>query len=204
MLGRRIGPSGRKISKVLVNKDQRINYMVDHWSVPLTAPMVRNGAATVVFHHSGVIDRTVIEELLTTAETASFKTMDSVSLRKRMFSLLVEGLENIQRHTPPALAPTGFALLLREGPAYRCCLGNALPLASAAQLSHRVEMLNAMDEADLREYYLKILANEARTERGGAGLGLLTMARRGSRPMLAHSIPRDAFSEYLALEFVVT
>ncbi|HMC97292.1 MAG TPA: DUF6272 family protein, partial [Flavobacteriales bacterium] len=86
---------------------------------------------------------------------------------------------------------------------YRLLMGNALPLATAALLTHRVGVLNEMDEVDLREYYRRLLANEARTERGGAGLGLLTMARKCTRPMVARTLPRDSGSAYFALELAV-
>jgi hypothetical protein len=60
-----------------------------------------------------------------------------------------------------------------------------------------------MDEGDLRVHYMKLLANDGRTERGGAGLGLLTMARKSARPMVARTLPRDDDSAYFALELAV-
>ena len=96
-----------------------------------------------------------------------------------------------------------FALLVRRDGGYGLSVGNALPSASAAVLADRVATLNHMDEADLREHYLKLLANEGRTERGGAGLGLLTMVRKSGGNVKVYTLPRDERSSFLALELFI-
>jgi len=173
---------------------------VGHWASSLAEAYCAGSAGEVIFAYCGTLDRPLLEELLARAEHQSLAANDPTPLRKRLYNVLVEGLENVHRHTPPELSDSGFALLVREGSTYRIALGNALPLAAATLLTHRVEILNDMDDADLREHYLKLLANEGRTERGGAGLGLLTMARKTARPMVARTIPRDQITAYVAVE----
>jgi Family of unknown function (DUF6272) len=149
------------------------------------------------------MDPMTIGFLLSKAESASLNVADGVVMRKRLINVLVEGLENMHRHTPEAERASGFALLVDHSDGYRLLLGNALPAVSAALLVHRVEMLNEMEEVDLKEHFLKLLANDGRTERGGAGLGLITMARKSARPMRIHSIPKDERIAYFALELAV-
>ncbi|MEO8591284.1 MAG: DUF6272 family protein [Flavobacteriales bacterium] len=144
-----------------------------------------------------------MEALLATAEEASLSLRDAVSMRKRLFNVLVEGLDNIRLHASEDHRESIFAVLVDTPAGYKLLMGNALPVAMAALLTHRVGVLNEMDEADLREYHLKLLANDGRTERGGAGLGLLTMARKSARPMVTHTFPRDEGSAYFALELAV-
>ena len=104
------------------------------------------------------------------------------------------------RHIDADLADSCCAFLVDKGDGYRLFLGNALPVAAAALLVHRVSVLNEMD---LKEHFLKLLANDGRTDRGGAGLGLITMARKSAKPMLVRSIRRDANTAYMALELAV-
>ena len=171
-----------------------------HWAKPLTEAFAAHGNREVIFAFCGPLDRPQLEQLLARAEECSLAANDPTPLRKRLYNVLVEGLENVHRHTPPDLSESGFALLVREENVYRITLGNALPLAAATLLTHRVDILNDMDDADLREHYLKLLANEGRTERGGAGLGLLTMARKTARPIVARTLPRDQASAYVTVE----
>ncbi|MBK7384976.1 MAG: hypothetical protein IPI81_16815 [Flavobacteriales bacterium] len=171
-----------------------------HWSELVLSSLKEGGGRGVVFHHQGPVDPEVLRALLGAAEEASIRAGDGVGMRKRLFNILVEGLENVLRHTTQDKRSTAFAVLLDTDEGYRLLLGNALPVATAALLTQRVAILNEMDEADLREHFLKFLANDARTDQGGAGLGLITMARKSARPMVAHVLPCDEFTAYFALE----
>ncbi len=172
-----------------------------HWADELAQRQAVAGA--VVFAQRGSLDHARLEQLVALAEEHSLSARVGVSVRKRLFNVLVEGLENIRHHTPPELAESAFALLVHGPDGYRFLFGNAAPQVAATMLAQRVEILNEMDEADLREHHLKLLANEGRTERGGAGLGLLTMARKSSGPIVAHALPRDSETAYVALELVL-
>lgn len=169
-----------------------------HWADELTRRQAESDE--VVFAFRGELHPTDLEQLLGAAEAHSIAAMAGVSARKRLFNVLVEGLENIRTHTEPELAGTSFALLVYNARGYRVLFGNAAPQVTVALLTSRVDILNEMDEADLREYHLKVLANEGRTERGGAGLGLLTMARKSSGLIRTHCIPRDQNTAFVVLE----
>lgn len=175
----------------------------DHWSVLVVGPRVWGLARAVVFDHHGAMGHDAVGKLLETAEQMSLAANDPVALRKRLFNVLVEALENVHRHTPKDLEESSFALLVRRDGGYGLSVGNALPSASALVLADRVTTFNHMDEADLREHHLKLLANEGRTERGGAGLGLLTMVRKSSGNIKVHTFPRDERSSFLALELFI-
>lgn len=160
-------------------------------------------ASQVVFAHSGAIDHDGVQGLVAVAEQFSLDREDAVSLRKRLVSVIVEGLENVHHHGLSECAQGSFAILLRVGDGYRFAFGNAVLLATAALLTHRVSVLNEMDEADLKEYYLKLLSNDARSERGGAGLGLMTMARKSSGPMATQSVELGNGQAFFSLELYV-
>lgn len=172
-----------------------------HWADELARRHADTGQ--VVFMHNGVLDHPELERLVGLSEVHCIGSSVGVSTRKRLVNLLVEGLENIRHHTRSDLAYTAFALLVFEESGYRLVFGNAAPQVIVTSLSHRIGILNEMDEADLREHHLKLLANEGRTERGGAGLGLLTMARKSTGPILTHAFPRDNETAFLALELVL-
>ena len=62
------------------------------------------------------------------------------------------------------------------------------------------DILNEMDEADLKEHYLKLLSNSARSEHGGAGLGLLTMARKSAKPIVVRTARLCSMAAFLIME----
>lgn len=175
----------------------------EHWSGQAVGHLLAGSGHRPVFAHFGRVDHTVVERLLAEAESASLSVGDAVSVRKRLFNVLVEGLENVRVHAGEQFEDTAFALLVDAGDGYRLAFGNALPLAMAAMLSHRMEVLNSMEEADLKQHFMLMLGNDARTERGGAGLGLLTMARKSHRPMLVRTLPLNEGTAYFVMELAV-
>jgi hypothetical protein len=154
----------------------------------------------VVFAYHGAMDHEQVQRLITEAENASLTNEDGVAQRKRMMNVLVEGLENVYHHSLPSHKEAAFALCVRDSRGYRLAFGNAVPLAMAALITHRVGILNEMDEADLKEHYLKLLSNSARSEHGGAGLGLLTMARKSTRPLAIRTAKLSQEAAFLTME----
>ena len=162
------------------------------------------GTAThLVFEHAGRLGDDAIQRLLDVTEQNSLAAGDPVPIRKRLFSVLVEGLENIQKHAMEDHQDTATAALVRCAEGYTLLLGNAMPLIMATILEQRVELLNEMSELELKEYYLKVLSNDGRTNHGGAGLGLLTMARRSTRPIVFLRTTLDATTAFAVLQLKI-
>jgi hypothetical protein len=143
---------------------------------------------TLVFDHEGRVEGGEVQLLLGQAESHSLAIGDVVSVRKRLFSVLVEGLENMHRHAHDQDG-NAAAALADDPEGYTIYMGNTVPVMLAAMMEHRIGLLNEMDDGSLKEHYLRLLSNEGRTERGGAGIGLFTMARKCSRPMRMHVMP---------------
>lgn len=171
----------------------------DHWSADRLHPLSGGLPIDVVFAHYGSLQTGTKELLVHRFEERSLAAADPLSLRKRLFNALCEGLDNLALHTEPASQESCFAVLLRRESGYHLFLGNHVPSTTAQMLLHRFDVLAGMSEVDLRECFLKLLANDGRTERGGAGLGLLTMARKSSS-MRAHSTSISASHAEMIIE----
>ena len=157
-----------------------------------------------VFLHLGAVDPSIVQRLLSKAEEHSIMSGDPVMLRKRLFSVMVEGLENIQRHASGELNSSAAVLLRPIANGYSIHFGNGMPSIVAAILDQRLALFNQMSDEDLKEHYLKLLESNGRTERGGAGLGLISMARKTTRPMLFESISVSESSVYGMFQVNVT
>lgn len=155
---------------------------------------------SVVFASHGHMDPGHVDSLMAEAERHSLAREDGMVSRKRLLNVLVEGLENIRHHAFESHRDLSFAALLQGERGYRMLFGNAVPLATAALVTHRIGILNEMDDVDLKEHYLKLLGNNARSEFGGAGLGLLTMARKCVRPLAVRASKLSAEAAVLILE----
>lgn len=157
----------------------------------------------VVLEHRGAVDAAMIPAMVERVEEQSRLNGDRVPMRKKLIYVMVEAVDNLSRHATGPHADSNFVALVRDGEGYRLATGNAVPVATAALLGHRVGILNQMDPEDLREHYLKLLSNDNRSANGGAGLGLLTMARKTVRPIRMEAAPLGPFMAYLTFELRV-
>ena len=53
----------------------------------------------------------------------------------------------------------------------------------AATLRSKLNNVNGMDHLELRKRYIEVLCEEGVSEKGGAGLGLMSMAKRCAGPI---------------------
>lgn len=174
--------------------------MGQRWLEQARARMLTDPCAVVVIEHSGVVTGENLTSMVAKAEQHSLVMDDPTSIRKRMMQVLVEAVDNLNRHGLGLLGEATFALLVRDRLGYCLTTGNAVPHALAMVLSKRVEILNMMAQEDLKEHYLKLLSVPGRSANGGAGLGLFTLARKGRLPIMASFDSVGPFTSYFTLE----
>jgi hypothetical protein len=63
--------------------------------------------------------------------------------------------------------------------------------SSIEHLREKIEKMNAMTPEQLRAYYQEMLSVAELSEKGGAGLGILDMARKSRMPLEYEFIPID-------------
>lgn len=157
----------------------------------------------VVLEHRGLVDEKDVLRMVALAEGHSRERMDPGPVTKRLLNVLVEAMDNLNRHGMKILGDATFALLVRGPEGYRLATGNAVPCAVGAVLSERVSILNMMGPEDLKAHHLKLLSGRAWTAKGGAGLGLLTLARKCASPLTMACDRLGPFTSYFTLEMHV-
>ena len=66
----------------------------------------------------------------------------------------------------------------REQQYYSIASGNAILTENVDALKSRIDHINSLDKEGLKDMYKQIMRNDDVSEKGGAGLGLLDMARK--------------------------
>lgn len=132
----------------------------------------------------------------------------SRGIRGKLAFVLVEAYQNIVRHRvkdDPVAAGQGRSLfLLRCGvDAHEVTAINAVPRSEVGALEVALERLSGLDMGEMKRIFLRGLQNEVRTERGGAGLGLVEMARRSGNPLRHTFTAVDGAHELFGLQVLV-
>lgn len=136
-----------------------------------------------LFACRGNFNSTITDNILFLTE-GNLLELDSPKVAKKVYYLMVEGLQNITRHQyyDKSGSPFegGLFILNRREDVYSITYGNWVSSEVKEQLTERLDTIVSKDSAELKEYYMEILNNSGFSTKGGAGLGLVDMARKSS------------------------
>ena len=132
----------------------------------------------VVMSHFGEFSQDLVNSLSEGLEYIMQSKNAPKTITKRMFSIMIEGLQNIRLHGTKNLVnkKLGHVMIMENEGAYSVSFGNIVDVESKHILSEHLTKLNNMDSSEVKEFYLKTLSNGVMTEKGGAGLGFITIA----------------------------
>ena len=164
----------------------------------------------VIYKYKGGVFQYVIEEALDNIERSLNLSNDENKIRKKVYNVFVESIQNLFHHVdrPPdsggaELADNfGVIILARERQLlYRISTGNFITVDKVGSIKDRIEQVNSLNEQEIRMLYREILGNEGFSQKGGGGLGILDIARRTSNKLEYNIYPFD--DEYIFFELDV-
>lgn len=137
----------------------------------------------IVLAYKGNVSEEIFNSLLQMAESKLGKIELSSKLRKKVFNILVEILQNIFHHFDgndvdnQELLSILFLLSKNESE-YQIITGNHILLSKVDDLKAKIDAINALTETELKSVYRNTLYKGGISDKGGAGLGILDIARR--------------------------
>lgn len=135
----------------------------------------------VEYIYHGKFDSKITDGILSLAET-NLDTTDSKKIKKRVYFILVEGLQNITRHQEQNVKyedyNEGFLAIQKKQSEFAITTGNLITNSSIEDLTTKLDQINSLNKDELKKYYRQILDNETFSQKGGAGLGLIEIARK--------------------------
>ena len=124
--------------------------------------------------------------------------------RKRVFHSLVEILQNMQRHsvhiTHDVETGSGLFMLGKRDDVYYIITSNTISKATIPDLTRAIETVNNSTIEELRKMYKKQLRDGSLSEKGGAGLGLIDIARKTEEKLDYLFIPINSELYYFVLK----
>lgn len=153
-----------------------------------------------VLLYMGVFDDELTSILMDINDASKFEIKSS---RKKISFLIAECFQNIVRHSDEEdKASIGFKLpemfLLRNRKTmHHLVTTNIVKNQDKIKLTQSIDHLKTLSKAELKALYLEVFTNDSHTERGGAGLGLIEMARKsGTAPTYKFEALGNNFSNF--------
>ena len=137
----------------------------------------------LVFAHFGDFTPNRNEHILEAISCTDINKKEIRQTTKRVVTVLVEMLQNISIHGERGEngLMNAYSVVAKGNDYFRLCTGNMLNVASAKSLMRRLELLTEFDKEDLRTKIRQRLSDEGLSDKGGAGLGLLTIAKKAEK-----------------------
>ena len=137
--------------------------------------------------YQGVTHDDITDKLISLSDENIRNQIELERIRKKVSIAISECFQNLIRHTDiPAgkeehLKRPSMFMIRNIGRDYYIGSANLIKKEKARQLSQQLSSLKGLNADELRQMYLKILPDSTYTEKGGAGLGLIEMARKSKQ-----------------------
>lgn len=160
--------------------------------------------------YRGLFTDKITDNILALAESNLVKKEDPRALKRKVYNVMVEGLQNITKHQAgidESIANNyGVFVLKKENLKYFITTGNLIENENIAGLTLQIEQVNKLNEEELKAYHRQVLVDGKISSKGGAGLGLIDMARKsGNKLLYAFEKVDDSYSYfYLHTEIPTT
>jgi hypothetical protein len=133
------------------------------------------------------------------------------NIKRKVFNIMVEALQNIVKHSSEANAQAGnlvsqsaIFMIGKQPNQYSIMTGNPIKKSATAALKKNLDDLNQLDKDGLKEMYKEVIKNTQISEKGGAGLGFVDMARKSGEPLQFDFPEIDAEYNFFCLKVNVS
>ncbi len=173
---------------------------------------MRNYKFTLVYE--GEITHQITKAFTSLAENRMDSYSEDASMKKKVFHVMVECLQNLSKHAEEHSAlgdslysGNGIFIVGRLGDDnqdYHIMTGNAVENSKVTDLKALLEKINQLDKDGLKELFKKQMREGSLSEKGGAGLGLIDIARKTGEKLEYKFIDIDENNSFFLLRTIIS
>ena len=166
--------------------------------------LISNGINIV---YIGKFNHSVIKMFSSMAEEDMEKGTLDYTTRKRVYNAIVEILQNMARHSDEisdkSQAGSGLFMIGKKRNKYFIITSNKIKQSSKQKVEKSLQLINNASKEELNEMHHDQLKNGKLSKKGGAGLGLIDIARKTSKKILYNFIPINKHYSYFLMKVVI-
>jgi hypothetical protein len=142
----------------------------------------------LILVYQGDFTQESTKSILAMAERNLDSSGEESSIKRKVFNVMVEALQNIVKHSDELVdgevrSHAAIFLIGKEANRYCIMSGNPIRKANVPILKQKLDQINALDKDGLKDLYKDIIKNTTISEKGGAGLGFVDMARKSGEKL---------------------
>ena len=139
----------------------------------------------ILMSHFGSFPQNLIYKISLKAEQILIDRSDDKKIVKRVFSILLEGLNNIRIHgiRDEFDRQLGYFILACNKNEYEIIMANIINSSEKDKIKDYIELINSYSEEKIRETYISILSTEFLSKKERSGLGFITTRMKSDNPL---------------------
>jgi len=153
----------------------------------------------------GELTQDYVNQVSLEIEERLFEKGIKKAIIKRLFTIIVEGLQNVRLHGQNSKlgVKSSFFIILENNEQFDIYLGNLVLNENINKIQERIKQVNNLDKAGIKELYLNILTNGTISSKGGAGLGFITMSMKSKNKLTGYFEQIDQDISHYDLKVVI-
>lgn len=155
------------------------------------------------YTYKGVITPKLVMSILDFAKNNLAKAEDTSKMKSRIYYIMGEGLQNITRHQAQGddldTDNNAIIVIVKKNYKYYIATGNLMERSQEKKLTEKIEHINKLSPDELKDYSRDIRLTTEFSEKGGASLGLIEMAKRSGNKLSYIIKPIDDKLSYFYL-----
>lgn len=134
----------------------------------------------ILLIYQGLFDQDMIKSVLSMTEKKLTQENVDESIRKKLFSIMVEGLQNICKHQVKVtdLNENPMLIISQNADHFFVITGNHIDNDKVDLVESKINQVNSLNKEELKELYKRSRLSSVISDVGGAGLGFIDIARK--------------------------
>lgn len=155
--------------------------------------------------YEGEITHQITKAFTSLTENNMMRDEDYNSVQKKVFHVMVECLQNISKHADnqfnfiSSRDGRGIFLVSKDKTEYNVTTGNVVKNEKIDELKQMLEHINRLSREDLNKLYKQKIREGRLSEKGGAGLGFIDIARKTGQKLIYSFIKIDDEKSFFVL-----
>lgn len=163
----------------------------------------------LILVYEGEFTQEITKSVLAMAERNMDSMGEESTTKRKVFNVMVECLQNIVKHGESYKGDEGdeynaVFMIGKKGEEYIIASGNPLYSENIDGLRQRLDKVNGLDKDGLKKLYKDIIKNTSISEKGGAGLGFVDMARKSGQKLEYDFVEIDDKRSFFSLKTTIS
>jgi len=160
--------------------------------------------------YEGEITHQITKAFTSLTENNMIKEEDYNTVQKKVFHVMVECLQNISKHAEnrnnivTSKDGRGIFMISKDALEYNVTTGNVIDNDKVIILRDILESINKLDTAGLKQLYKQQMREGRLSERGGAGLGFIDIARKTGQKLIYSFLTIDEEKSFFVLTSTIS